>query len=620
MDKMPIPLKGYVNNNGSPIEKVGTLEVCSNWLKWKGMLKQPPCPTQYGGNAANAHSAIFHRDNNAAGWLIYTNGRDILKIDDSNNANVVTIAANQFASNNLTNLQWPVDRFYKHIFFGTDHDGLHFYYPDGYGNNYVGKAGVAAPANAATATTGNVGGMTGQYELVYTYVNERGHESAPSPASNSTCTADHTIVWGNIAAGPTGTVSRKLYRTVNDGALFLYLTTLNDNTTTTYEDGNDDSSLGAEVDFEGSDAPPTVIRGMAVAGSRLYLLDNSSKIWASKVDTQTSLPNWEAYPSNLATQIPAGESSDQVQDIFTLNEIVFAATRNRVFKLVGDPYTGTQVVKVANVGLFSRRSWCYVDSDRRYVYMLTSNYKIVRMDSEGNWQEMGQDILGALQGISNYKAPDLGDSVDITLDSNLGLILLHCAVSGYNNNTTLILDLSRGEWSQVDWPYMFSLMDDTELKFFGYVKGTGFKYHDASKFLNGAAYYTTQTVTTYPFFLPDRLMTVGRIGIVGRGLPSVGGVPPMLLVEYAVDNNEQWKGEYVSFSRDGRTLAARQVSQELVTAFLPVHRTVQSLSVRLTAPQNAAAVQGFEIYEIYLEIEEAEETHESNRRAERDKE
>lgn len=94
----------------------------------------------------------------------------------------------------------------------------------------------------------------------------------------------------------------------------------------------------------------------------------------------------------------------------------------------------------------------------------------------------------------------------------------------------------------------------------------------------------------------------------------------MLLVEYAVDNNEQWKGEYVSFSRDGRTLATRQVSQELVTAFLPVHRTVQSLSVRLTAPQNAAAVQGFEIYEIYLEIEEAEETHESNRRAERDKE
>lgn len=60
----------------------------------------------------------------------------------------------------------------------------------------------------------------------------------------------------SIAVGPSGVTSRKVYRTVAGGSSYLLLTTIADNTTTTYADTTADASLGAA-------APGTDTSGLA---------------------------------------------------------------------------------------------------------------------------------------------------------------------------------------------------------------------------------------------------------------------------------------------------------------------------------------------------------------------
>ena len=72
--------------------------------------------------------------------------------------------------------------------------------------------------------------------------------SAPSqPIWVTTDTASAGQVTLQVPLGPAGTTSRIIYRTIAGGTLFLLLTTLANNTTTTYTDNLADGSLGAAL-------------------------------------------------------------------------------------------------------------------------------------------------------------------------------------------------------------------------------------------------------------------------------------------------------------------------------------------------------------------------------------
>src|ERR1041385_2427052 len=87
----------------------------------------------------------------------------------------------------------------------------------------------------------------GVYSYKVTFVNALG-ESVPSSASAPvTVTNNATNGQISLANIPTSSdpsvTSRKLYRTVHDGSSYLLLTTISDNTTTTYTDNIADGSL-----------------------------------------------------------------------------------------------------------------------------------------------------------------------------------------------------------------------------------------------------------------------------------------------------------------------------------------------------------------------------------------
>lgn len=105
-------------------------------------------------------------------------------------------------------------------------------------------APAAALANPAAA--GNVN--NGDHRYLVTFVTTRG-ETTAGTASAIVTVANNTVNGQvDVTQIPTGdatVTARKLYRTEAAGSTYKLLTTLNDNTTTTYRDNTADASLGA---------------------------------------------------------------------------------------------------------------------------------------------------------------------------------------------------------------------------------------------------------------------------------------------------------------------------------------------------------------------------------------
>ena len=133
-------------------------------------------------------------------------------------------------------------------------DGSEYYYYDG---TNVYKVQLATPGSAPTL--GNSGGGSplgaGTFKGKVVFYNSLGYESVASAEATVTILVGEQIDWSAIPIGPTGTVGRKLYRTTVGGSAFKLLTTIADNTTTTYTDIIADASLGAALVIDNNLTP-----------------------------------------------------------------------------------------------------------------------------------------------------------------------------------------------------------------------------------------------------------------------------------------------------------------------------------------------------------------------------
>lgn len=97
----------------------------------------------------------------------------------------------------------------------------------------------------------------GDYKLITTISNNTatthtdnladGGEGAIAPTSNTTGSAVQQIPLTGIPIGPGGTTSRKLYRRFNGSGSFKLVTTIANNTATTYTDSTNNAGLGANA-------------------------------------------------------------------------------------------------------------------------------------------------------------------------------------------------------------------------------------------------------------------------------------------------------------------------------------------------------------------------------------
>lgn len=138
--------------------------------------------------------------------------------------------------------RWSVATYAKWFFFVNGRDTKAM----SKGNLY--EWGIPNPITPPSGAAGASGNPDGTYTLYYTYYvkfpNGTIYETGPSP-SGSVTVSEEIITWGGIApsdyAGTGVTIWRRLYRTVSGVA--YRVTTIKDNTTTTYSDNVADTTL-----------------------------------------------------------------------------------------------------------------------------------------------------------------------------------------------------------------------------------------------------------------------------------------------------------------------------------------------------------------------------------------
>ncbi len=105
--------------------------------------------------------------------------------------------------------------------------------------------GYTAPG-APTVATGAAGVLNGTYSYKITFVTAAGETEGGTTSSNVSPSSQHVTV-SSIPIGASGVTARKIYRTTAGGAQHKLLATINDNSTTSYDDNAGDGSLGANV-------------------------------------------------------------------------------------------------------------------------------------------------------------------------------------------------------------------------------------------------------------------------------------------------------------------------------------------------------------------------------------
>ena len=209
----------------------------------------------------------------------------------------------------------------------------------------------SAPTVAAHADAGNPNGTYQCYVTFYaTFPNGKVMETGPSPVGEVTVT-NKKIAWSVIdtaffGAGDEPVVYRKLYRTVS-GTAYL-VTTIEDNTTTTYTDNVTDATLQASVVLSTDDYsyPPSTATDIAIYLQRVFLILSNKVYWS------------EPYmPWSFKTTSSGAVSQDDEDLVSVMNwgDQLYMASVREWYRLQGsDPTTWSIKRTFTDVGVINR--------------------------------------------------------------------------------------------------------------------------------------------------------------------------------------------------------------------------------------------------------------------------
>ena len=160
------------------------------------------------------------------------------------------------------------DEYENYIFFGHGGSTPYKY------NGAFTRHGIPAPTATMTAATAPTGvGLTGGYYYAVTYVNSGLVEGDISPLTTTITVSNQNVRLTSIPVAPAsfGVGTRYLYRTAAGGSTLKRLATINDNTTTTYDDAIADASLGATAPTDQGEPPN--YSAIVYHQGRLFVID-----------------------------------------------------------------------------------------------------------------------------------------------------------------------------------------------------------------------------------------------------------------------------------------------------------------------------------------------------------
>jgi len=212
-----------------------------------------------------------------------------------------------------------------------------------------GQNAEPAPTAATVALVVAAGNVTaGAHRYLVTFVTADGEtEAGAVSAAVTTILATHgQVAVSAIPIGGSGVTQRKLYRTAAGGSTYLLLTTLTNNTATTYTDNIADGSLGAQAPTTNTTADPELVSWISTARQYAETFTHRSLItqtWDLKLDGFPSGDIWlPRAPLVSVTSVSYTDTAGAPQ--------TWAATNYSVDALVG-PECGPGRV-IPNYGVY----------------------------------------------------------------------------------------------------------------------------------------------------------------------------------------------------------------------------------------------------------------------------
>jgi len=215
------------------------------------------------------------------------------------------------------------------------------------------------------------------YGVTLTWGVTTGHTSADYWSFNcrvSSC-RKHADERTEITGIPTSSESevdqRRLWRTYADLAVYYWLVTLNDNTTTTYNDRHSDAAISGSDAVSYESYPPP-------AGEDCEIWDD--RLWVTRVSSQpealfySRIGKIEQFPSPAESFFPLREDeTDEVMKTIEFNNNLYTVKVNSIWILTksGTSYRSDKIVR--HTGTAAKGSVVATD---RGIMMLTNHYKI----------------------------------------------------------------------------------------------------------------------------------------------------------------------------------------------------------------------------------------------------
>ncbi len=289
---------------------------------------------------------------------------------------------------------------------------------DGATTTDLGATGVTAPTAPTVALAGEGAGNldADAYYYKITFVNANGETEAGTASAVVTATAgDGQVAITAIPVSPHVSVtSRKIYRTEGGGATYSLLTTLSDNTTTTYDDNTADGSLGAAA--PSTNTAGTYPSDWSGSNQPTFGVNHEGRMWTfgNPNDAHRAYYSETADHEDMVSSIPVfpGEGEKLVAGISYKGYLILWKFPLGVYAIDTTPVSEDdwKVIRLnKSTGGVAPNAIVVVDDD------------VLFLDNSGNFQ-----LLSAVQEFGDVSARNLSkeSEMDVWMRDNIDLSVL----------------------------------------------------------------------------------------------------------------------------------------------------------------------------------------------------
>jgi hypothetical protein len=339
-------------------------------------------------------------------------------------------------------LVFDMHQFLDKYFMGNGTDNIQVY--DG---SSIWDIGYPIPASNCSAAKddGTSGGLEAKvYKYKITFYYDDGESNCCVADVSITPTSGKSVSLTDIPIGNSRVTQRRIYRTAGDGDTYKLLTSINNNTTTTYTDSIADSGLGADMDEDNNYSHIQKCCYMISHKGRMWYAgdrDHPSRLYYSKALSS------EANPSLYYWDIGSNDG-DIITGLFVNLGALVIFKRYSTWVITGDTPTGTDANMVLekvnpSIGCISRPTAKHAGND------------IIFLSPSQGVHRLHRIILADTESMD---AQALSDKINYTLNKQMNQSMLayaHAEVFDHKYflfltslnesvpNRALVLELSR---------------------------------------------------------------------------------------------------------------------------------------------------------------------------------